>query len=91
MLNQQRIALPAQHRDDNYRALCLPQGRHAIENTYITAQELACLRLLFQGASHKQAAKCLNFSYRTVDTYLMRIKQRTGFSSWTDLERILFS
>lgn len=93
ILNQQPIALPVQHRDSHYQSLCLPHGRLLIEGkytqTYITAQELACLRLLKQGASHKQVAKCLNVSFRTVETYLLRVKERTGFSAWRDIERLL--
>ncbi|MFA5959980.1 MAG: LuxR C-terminal-related transcriptional regulator [Tatlockia sp.] len=93
MLNKHPIALPKQYRDINYQSICLPQGRLLIRGksnqTYITAQELSCLRLILQGATHKQAAQCLNLSWRTIETYLQRVKQRTGFSSWRDIERIL--
>jgi hypothetical protein len=94
LLNQHPIALPTTYRDVNYQSICLPQGRIAVTGktgqTYVTAQELACLRLLLQGATHKQVAQSLNISYRTVDTYVFRIRQRSGFSAWSDIERMLF-
>lgn len=95
LVNQHPLILPQQYRDTNYQSMCLPQGRVVVRGktnqTYITAQELACLRLLLQGATQKQAAQCLDLSYRTVETYLQRVKQRTGFHSWTDIERLLLA
>ena len=57
--------------------------------TYITTQELSCLRLLLQDASLKEMARELEISSRTVETYLSRIKQRTGFASRTDFLRMM--
>ncbi|WP_454784798.1 helix-turn-helix transcriptional regulator [Legionella sp. WA2024007413] len=94
ILNKNPIALPETYRDVNYKELCLKQGRIPVvgknEKTYITAQELMCLRLLLQGATHKQIAQLLGLSPRTVDTYLLRIKQRTGFSSRLEMERMVY-
>jgi DNA-binding CsgD family transcriptional regulator len=87
------VALPEANRDVNYKKMCLPQGRIEVQgrqgNTYITAQELACLRLWFQGALQKEIAFSLELSTRTVETYLLRIKARTGFASRAALERML--
>jgi len=93
LLNKHPIALPQQHRDSNYQNMCLPQGRILVmgkaDQTYITSQELSCLRLMLQGATHKQTAQCLNLSWRTVETYVQRVKHRTGFSSWREIERLI--
>jgi DNA-binding CsgD family transcriptional regulator len=92
-INKNPIALPEPYRDANYQSMCLTQGKVVVKGreglTHITAQELACLRLLMQGASHKNIAKELVVSPRTVETYLHRVKIRTGFSSRHELERMM--
>ncbi|WP_419419933.1 helix-turn-helix domain-containing protein [Legionella sp. D16C41] len=94
LLNKDAIQLPEAYRDTNYKTICLTHGRIQVKGknklTYITVQELACLRLLLQGATYKQIAKCLELSPRTVETYLLRIKQRTEFSAWVEIERMLY-
>ena len=58
------IALPDHNRDQNYQKLCF-NGNKRINvkgkfgNTYITAQELSCLRLRLQGLSLKEVANVL--------------------------------
>lgn len=93
LMNKNPISLPEPYRDANYQNICLRQGRIAVMGqsgkTYITAQELACLRLLMQGDSYKQIAKQLNVSPRTVDTYVLRMKQRTGLSTHQEIERMI--
>ncbi|STX50193.1 transcription regulator protein, response regulator containing CheY-like receiver domain and HTH DNA-binding domain [Legionella busanensis] len=95
LLNKNPLSLPTAYRDVNYKDICLHQDRITVEgktkSTYITTQELTCLRLWLQGATHKQIARCLDLSHRTVETYLVRIKQRTEFSSWSEIERMLYS
>lgn len=87
------IALPPAHRDLNYDKLCLKNGRIVIpgrgQETYLTSQEITCLRLYFRGMSCKEIGILLDISMRTVETYLFRIKQRTGFYSLSHLERFL--
>ena len=94
LLNQNRIALPKAYRDVNYKEMCLTGGRIQVTGTmgatYLTVQEIACLRLLLQGATHKQIAKVLELSSRTVETYLLRVKRRTGCSSLMEMERMLY-
>ncbi|VEB33974.1 helix-turn-helix domain-containing protein [Legionella cherrii] len=93
-LNKNPVALPEAYRDVNYKDICLTQGRIPVIGrsgpTYLTVQELTCLRILLQGATHKQIAQFLELSPRTVDTYLLRIKQRTGYSSKLEMERMLY-
>ena len=87
------ILLPEPYRDINYQKICLTQGKFAVLGkegmTYITAQELACLRLFVKGMSYKYIALILGISHRTVETYLQRVKQRTKCSSRTELEQII--
>jgi DNA-binding CsgD family transcriptional regulator len=94
LLNKNPIALPESYRDVNYKEMCLTQGRINVIGkngaTYLTIQEIACLRLMLQGATHKQIAKIYEISPRTVETYLVRIKQRTGLSSLMEMERMLY-
>ena len=87
------IALPEQYRDSNYKNICLTDGKITVTGatgqTYLTSQELASLRLLFQGASYKEIGQYLTISPRTVETYLQRIKLRTGYASREELQRML--
>ena len=73
--------------------MCLADGRIPIMTstgeTYLTAQELTCLRNLLQGDTCKQIANRLDISARTVETYLQRIKQRTGCVTRDDLKRLI--
>ncbi|RUQ88868.1 sigma factor-like helix-turn-helix DNA-binding protein [Legionella septentrionalis] len=39
--------------------------------------------------SYKQIAHILEISSRTVETYLSRVKQRTGYVSYAELERMM--
>jgi DNA-binding CsgD family transcriptional regulator len=93
VMTKNPIAIPERYRDENYKEMCLPHGKIKIagydKETYITSQEIACLRLLFQGFSHKVIAQTLNLSVRTVETYIQRVKQRTGFSSLKQVEKRL--
>lgn len=92
-INKKPIVLPPVYRDVNYQHLCLIKGKITVAGkygvTYVTTQELSCLRLLIQGASQKEMAQALTISIRTVETYLLRIKQRTGFSSRSEMIRML--
>lgn len=93
LMNENRVLLPFKYRDVNYETLCLVKGRINFHGkyglTYITSQELSCLRLLFQGYSYKETALFINLSPRTVETYIHRIKQRTGFLVLSEIERAL--
>ena len=93
LMNENRILLPKPYRDVNYEDLCLVNGQVSIHGkkgpTYITSQELSCIRLLLQGYSYKEIAHLLGLSPRTVETYMARIKQRTGFASRYEIGRVL--
>lgn len=95
IMDKSAIALPQAYRDVNYQEMCLSQGKINVQGqtgmTYLTTQELTCLRLVLQGFSHKQIAHMLEISHRTVETYLIRAKQRTGYASYSGLERIMYS
>ncbi len=93
IMKKNPIALPKAYQDVNRDKICLKEGKISVSGkygqTHITLQELACLRLLLQGAAHKKIATILEISTRTVETYMVRIKQRTGFSTQTEFERML--
>ncbi len=93
VMNKNPIALPVAYRDENYQEMCLSDKRIVVAGkngmTYVTGQELECLRLLARGETHKQIAKVLCLSPRTIETYLQRIKARTGCVSKSELERLL--
>lgn len=95
LMDKHSLALSEPYRDVNYQKLCLKNGRISIVtangSSHITSQELACLRWLFAGLSCKETAQILQLSPRTVETYIKRIKQRTGYSQIDKLEKILTS
>ncbi|MCE2715784.1 MAG: helix-turn-helix transcriptional regulator [Pseudomonadota bacterium] len=84
------IFLPEQNRDINYQKMCLKgDQRRSFGNVHITPQELKCLTLRLQGFSHKEIANMCDLSSRTVETYLNRIKSRSGFSNKRKLRELL--
>lgn len=93
LMNKNPIVLPDTYRDVNYKKICLTKGKITVAGkygaTHITAQELACLRLFIQGVSHKKIAQELEISSRTIETYMMRVKQRTGLSTRAEIERMM--
>lgn len=93
IMDKNTIALPPVYRDVNYQAMCLHQGKIYIQGktgkTHLTTQELACLKFVLQGCSYKHIAQALGISPRTVETYLVRIKQRTGYTSYSELEWLI--
>lgn len=83
------IALPEALRDSNYQKICLEKKALQIitanGNVPITPQEFHCLQLLNMGAQQKEVANIMAISPRTVETYLSRIKDRTGLTNYMDL------
>lgn len=94
IMDKSAIALPKVYRDVNYQNICLHQDKIKVQGkagmTYLTTQELVCLRFYLQGVSYKQIAQMLEISPRTVETYLLRAKRRTGYTSWIELERMMY-
>lgn len=92
-ITEQPIIVPAPYRDSNYHKICLKNGRIEITSpnglVHITAQELTCLRLLLQGQTYKQIAAIMRVSPRTVETYIKRIKERSGMLTRHDLESLV--
>jgi DNA-binding CsgD family transcriptional regulator len=93
LINANPLVLPTNYRDINYQKLCLTNNRVKINGangpSYLTSQELACLRLLLQGNSYKQIGVILEISDRTVESYILRIKHRTGFKYHNQLESLI--
>lgn len=87
------IALPEPYRDRNYHKICLSNRNITLlsKSVYfqLTAQELSCVRLLKRGFSYKEIGKQLNISWRTVETYLSRAKQKSNTPSRKALIRLL--
>jgi DNA-binding CsgD family transcriptional regulator len=81
-IEQERIYLPVVNQDVNCKNLCLKTGRVDFEvmgkSTHITLKELNCIRALAKGYSYKEVANGLSISPKTVETYLVRVKNRTG-------------
>lgn len=92
-VSENPIVLAPPYRDTNYEKLCLSKGRFEVNGPnglfHITSQELACLRLINQGATYKQVGQILKVSPRTVETYLMRIKQRASVENRADLDNLI--
>lgn len=81
----ERIHLSACRQDANRKFLFLPQKSKRIYITsdfegYVTTYELLCMRLLCEGKTYKQIGSILSMSPRTVETYLDRLKNRTGLA-----------
>lgn len=89
-IEKDKILLPPHLQDPNKAVMCLDNqaSRFNIVGklgpTYLTNQELLCLQLLSKGKTYKEIALRLSISPRTVETYLKRIKEKTGFSSKND-------
>lgn len=92
-INKNPIIVPQPYRDANYKKICLHKGRIEVQGPHglihITSQELACLRMLQQGQSYKHIAKALSLSPRTVETYISRLKERSGIPNRQDLGRLI--
>lgn len=90
LMDQHKISLPKPYRDINYEQICLKKGKIDVYGrqglTYLTIQEINCLKLLTQGLSYKETAKILNISPKTVETYLHRATKRTGFDGMNEIK-----
>lgn len=53
----------------------------------LTEREIATLRLVAQGLTHRQVARQLSLTYATVDTYVKRIRAKLGVGNKADLTR----
>lgn len=93
LMDKNPIWLPPPYRDVNHKKICLSEGKLAVIGkknlTHITTQELAVLRLFIQHFTKKQIAQMLNISMRTVETYIVRVKSRTGFLTCTEMEHMM--
>jgi DNA-binding CsgD family transcriptional regulator len=73
--------------------MCLTKGKVIVagkyEETHVTAQELSCLRLFIHGEPYKKIAQELKISLWTVETYMIRVRQRTGLSTRAELKRMM--
>lgn len=87
------IILPEPCRDRNYHKICLSSGNITLLGAegyfQLTTQELSCIKLLKQGLSYKEIGKQLSISWRTVETYLSRAKQKSRTTSRKALIRLL--
>ena len=95
VMDKNRIALPTPNRDVNYQSMCIASGKIPVigryGDTYITTQELACVRWLLQRLTYKEIARILTISPRTVETYVNRVKERTGCISQVELQALIRS
>lgn len=84
------LVLPEHTWDRNLHKILSQNSRFAVAgNTYVTGQELACLRLLLSGLTYKEIAAMLTLSSRSVETYIARAKQRTGRTTTPALRDML--
>ena len=82
-----KLSLPQKYQDPNCTKICLPDKPRRFQvkgksgDTYLTAQEIFCMQLLNQGKSYKEISKELSIAERTIETYLDRVKVRTGYQT----------
>lgn len=84
-LDDHRILPPEEYKDPNRHILCLPKTGEISDLIPLSKQETECLNLLKKGYTYKHIALKLNISPRTVETYIYRIKEKTGLTSKQDL------
>lgn len=58
---------------------------------HLSKRELECLLCFSQGKTAKEIGRSLNISPRTVETYLLNIKQKTGYYNVSNLVDTLWS
>jgi two-component system response regulator NreC len=58
-----------------------------VRRSLLSPREREVLRLLAQGYTNQQAAKCITVSVKTVETYRARIAQKLGLNSRAELTR----
>lgn len=96
-IEKEKLILPQPLQDKNHKEICLPEKprKYQIQGqagfTYLTSQEVFCLQFLNQGLSYKEISKELSISERTIETYLERAKNRTGFKNRDQILRALSS
>lgn len=96
-ISQKNPIHPPPHMQDiNREKMCLnPINRYPVPSksdsisSYITLQESRCLYALKQYRTYKEAAQALNIGERTLETYIQRIRQRTGYFLLSDLLGLL--
>lgn len=89
-ITKSAILLPEVNRDLNYQNLCLKsKSRLPFGDSYLTSQELKCLKLKLEGNSYKEIANSCQLSPRTVETYLNRIKIRSGINDKSHLKELV--
>lgn len=93
-LEKCRTLLPSINRDPNYKKICFDHKRIILKlsnkETYLTSQEIICLGFYLQNMSYKEIARNMGeLSHRTVETYLNRLKERTGLTSKTELLQLI--
>jgi len=89
-MRQHSVFLPEINRDVNYKSMCIETEKpYSFGDVYITPQEWKCLTLKLQGKSYKEIANVYQLSPRTVETYLNRIKARSGVSSKVKLQELM--
>lgn len=84
-LDDHKISPPEAYMDPNRHILCLPNSEEIRDHILLSKQETKCLNLLKKGYTYKHIALKLTISPRTVETYIGRIKEKTGLTSKQDL------
>lgn len=93
-LEKNPIILPTLQVDTNLKSMLLNNNykisvKFRNYESYITAREYQCLQKLKMGYPIKKTGYLLNLSPRTVEEYLVRIKNRTGCSRKQDLIQLI--
>lgn len=95
IMEKEKIHPPIYLQDVNCKKLCLRNNRKKIYistqdmNTHLTTQEFFTLQLLSEDKSFKEIAQILNISHRTAETYIDRIRNRTGINNQRELFKLL--
>lgn len=69
------------------RALTTAAGRTSAAHESLSQRELSVLCCIARGKAIKEVAFEMNVSSKTVATYVMRIKEKTGLQSYVDMAR----
>lgn len=91
LLDANRIFPSYDQQDENLDKMFSDIGKKILlKDSYVTAREFECLKLLSKGASCKDIANTLKISPRTVETYFNRVKLRLNINSKKELIKLIY-
>ena len=95
MLKGERVYPPKELFDPKKETMCHEptSKKYALKapgvNVVLSMQERGCLLLLCKRYSIKEIAREMEVSPKTVETYIQRVKEKTGISNRENLRKIM--